>query len=137
MEDGLFSWSDFMVQFLKNQVTKSLGLSLHVNRMWTKRNDHAPKSECVFIFIYVLKKGKFEKFRFDHSFVFSYLHLLFLPQKKSLKFDYNNIFLPKALVFFYHSTSFATPTTKLIGLCHWTMYASIYVFWGAQTSWSL
>ena len=51
MEDGLFSWSDLMVQlpwsdFLKNQFTKPLGSSLGVNQMWTKRNDHAPKSEC-------------------------------------------------------------------------------------------
>jgi len=27
-----------------------LGPSLGVNRMWTKKNDHAPKSECVEFF---------------------------------------------------------------------------------------
>ena len=43
MKDGLFSWSDLS----KNQFTKSLGLSLGVNWMWTKRNDHAPKIERV------------------------------------------------------------------------------------------
>ena len=41
--DGPISRSDF----LKNQFTKLLGSSLGVNRMWTKRNHHAPKSECV------------------------------------------------------------------------------------------
>ena len=52
MEDGLFSWSNLMVQlsrsYLKiNKFMKPLGPSLGVNRMWTKRNDHAPKNECV------------------------------------------------------------------------------------------
>ena len=45
-----FPWLDMMVQllwsdFLKKQITKPLGPSLGVNRMWIKRNDHAPKSE--------------------------------------------------------------------------------------------
>ena len=49
-------WPFSMVQlpwfdFLKNQLTKSLGPSLGVNQMWTKRNDHAPKSECVLMFL--------------------------------------------------------------------------------------
>ena len=49
MEDGLFPWSDLMVQlpwpdFLENQFTKPLGPSLGVNRMWIKKNDHAPRS---------------------------------------------------------------------------------------------
>jgi hypothetical protein len=36
-----------VAQFLeRNQFGKSLGSSLGVNRMWTERNDHAPKSEC-------------------------------------------------------------------------------------------
>ena len=37
--NGLSSWSDF----LKKLVLKALGPSLGVNRMWTKKNDHAPK----------------------------------------------------------------------------------------------
>ena len=41
---------DFMVQlpwsdFLKYQFTKPLGPSLGVNQMWTKRNNHTPKSD--------------------------------------------------------------------------------------------
>ena len=52
MDDGLFPWFDFMFQlpwsdFLKLQFTKRVGPSLGVNQMWTKRNDHAPKNECV------------------------------------------------------------------------------------------
>ena len=47
-------------------------------------------------------KGNFErKKEEDHSLVFSYL---------ILKFYYNNI---SCHVFFYHSTSFASPTTKI------------------------
>jgi hypothetical protein len=52
VEDDLLPWSDFIFQFLgsdflENQFIKLLGPSLGVNGMWTKRNDHAPKSECV------------------------------------------------------------------------------------------
>jgi hypothetical protein len=51
MDDGLFMWSDLMVQLpwsdsFKNQFTNILGPSLGVNQMWTERNDHAPESEC-------------------------------------------------------------------------------------------
>jgi len=47
MEDGLFSWSDFMVQLpwfdsLKEQFTKPLGLSLGVKRMWTNLGEFTP-----------------------------------------------------------------------------------------------
>ena len=54
MEDGLFPWSNF--HGLVSQ--KSLGPSLVVNRMWTKRNDHASESACADI--YMSKKGSFE-----------------------------------------------------------------------------
>jgi hypothetical protein len=48
MEDGIFSWSNFhgLISY-KNQFIKSLGPSLGVNQMWTKRSDHTPRSECV------------------------------------------------------------------------------------------
>jgi hypothetical protein len=98
MEDGIFPWSDLMAQLswfksLNNQFTKPLSPSLGVNRMWTKRSDHAPKSECADFIQYMVKKGSFEnKLEFDHSFVFSYLHLLF--RKKIIKNHYNNISLP-------------------------------------------
>jgi hypothetical protein len=67
MEDGLYPWSRFIVQlpwsnFLKNQFTKPLGPSLGVNQMWTKRSDHAPKSECAdFLKKQLLKNGSFER----------------------------------------------------------------------------
>jgi hypothetical protein len=34
---------------------------------------------------------------------------------------YNHIFLPWALAFFYHTTSFASLTAKPIGPCQWIM----------------
>ena len=52
-------WSDF----LTNQVTKPLGPSLGVNRMWTQSNDHARKSECSDFFIYTHKKEVLKKFQ--------------------------------------------------------------------------
>ena len=39
-----------MARFLKKQVMNPLGPSLGVNQMWTKKDDHAPKSECVDLF---------------------------------------------------------------------------------------
>ena len=39
------------------------------------------------------------------------------PRKHSLKYYYNNISLPWAFIFFYQSTSFASPNTKLV----WTI----------------
>jgi hypothetical protein len=55
MKDGLFMWSDLMVQlswsnFFKDQFTKSLSLSLGVNQMCTKRIDHAPRNGCADFF---------------------------------------------------------------------------------------
>ena len=92
-----------------------LSPSIGVSQLWTKRNDHAPKSECADYFNICPKKGSFEKLKFDHSFVFYYFHLLFF-QKKSLKIYYSNILCHGPLVFFYHSTSFASHHKT-----HWTM----------------
>ena len=68
----------FMVRLLKKSVLKALGPSLGVNRMWTKKNDHASKSECADFFLIRAQKGQFKKkFEFDHSLVFSWASLLF------------------------------------------------------------
>ena len=95
-----------------------LSFSLDVNQMWTKRNDHAPKNECVH-FLNICPKGvDFLLFyfilEFDHSIVFSCLCLLLPPIiciyiYISLKFYYNNIVSYGALVFFYQSIYFASP----------------------------
>ena len=61
MEDVLFQWSEFMVQLLNRLVLKVLGPSLGVNQIWTKKNDHAAKNECAGFFLYMFKKGSFEK----------------------------------------------------------------------------
>lgn len=42
--------------FLENQFTKSVGPSLGVNCTWTKRNEHAPKSECAYFLQYNMSK---------------------------------------------------------------------------------
>ena len=100
--------SDFMVQLpwsdlLKtNQFTKPLGPSLDVNRMWTKRNDHAPKSECANLNFYfnIYQKGHFwEEEKKTQGWPFSCLRPLFLKKEKekkkkkkfSFKIYYNNI----------------------------------------------
>jgi hypothetical protein len=49
-------WTHFLKK--KNQFTKPLGPSLGVNRIWTKRNDHASKSECAYVFN-ICPKGQF------------------------------------------------------------------------------
>ena len=54
------------------------------------------------------KKGNFKIFKFDHSLVFSYLHLLFPPKKFSLKIYYNIISLPCALAFLFFIFCFFT-----------------------------
>ena len=83
-----------------NQFTKPLGPDLGVNRMWMRRNDHAPKVN-VLIFFYYVQKGSFEKkIKFDYSFVFSWLHPLF-PNKNFKKVYYNNISLPWTLASFF------------------------------------
>ena len=123
----------FVVQFLFKKITQPLGPPLGIKRMWTKRNDNAPKK--MNLFWYMSKKGSFEKFRFGHSFAFSYLHLLF--PKKSLKSYYSNASLSWAFAFFYHSTSFTSPTAKLVKPCQRMMQALKCVFRGPQIPWSL
>ena len=59
-------WPCPMVQlrwfgFLRNQFMRPLGPSLGVNPMWTKRNDHAPKSECADLFFIYAQKINFEE----------------------------------------------------------------------------
>ena len=77
-------WLDgptFMVRFLQFSSTKPLGPLLGVNRMWTKRNDHAPKNECAHYFnIICAKRAILKKIKFDHSLVFIFSS----PQKSFL-----------------------------------------------------
>jgi hypothetical protein len=88
-----------MVRFLQksNKVTKPLGPSLG-RRMWTKRNDHAPKSECAHFLIYT-QKGNFEKTSSLTILLSSLVFIFSSPNKNSLKMYYNNIFLPWAPTF--------------------------------------
>jgi hypothetical protein len=65
MKDGFLPWSNFhgpiFVKINKNQFTKPLGPSLGVNRVWTKRNNYAPKIECVGFFNICPKRTILEK----------------------------------------------------------------------------
>ena len=70
------SWSNF----LKNQFTKPLGPSLGLSRMWTKRNDHAPKSECVDFFNICPKKAVLKK-NSSLTILFSSLKFIFSSPK--------------------------------------------------------
>ena len=45
-------WSNYFI----NVFSKPLGLSLGVNRTWTKRSDHAPKSGCADFFLICSKR---------------------------------------------------------------------------------
>jgi hypothetical protein len=56
--------------------------------MWTKRNNHASKHECVDSFNICPKEAVFKKnkkIKVDHFLVFSCLGLLFPPKKYSLE----------------------------------------------------
>ena len=99
-----FPWSNLMVQlswsdFLKNQFTKPLGPSLIVNRMWTKRNDHAPNNECVDFFNICPKKAILKQLKFGHFCGLLLSSSPLSPKKHSLKIYYNNFSLPWTLVF--------------------------------------
>jgi hypothetical protein len=72
------------------------------------------------IFSCMLTNGSIFKFKFDHIFFF-FFFIFSSPRKIKLKIYYSDVSLPWALAFFYHSTSFASPTTKPIGLCQWIM----------------
>ena len=50
-----------MVQLHKRLVLRALGPSLGVNQMWTKKSDHAPKSEGADFFNTCPKKGYLEE----------------------------------------------------------------------------
>ena len=125
MEDGLCSWSNFygLIPLKKNQFTEPLGPSLlGVNWMWTTRDDHAPKSECVDLFNVCPKRAYLKmkvKIKFDHSLVFSCHHLLFPPKKniiRNLIWHHFSAMGPCLFFSFYYNTSFASPIAKSIGL---------------------
>ena len=88
--------------------------------MWTKWNDHAPKSECANFMEYMPKKGSFEKEKkrkIEYSLAFSCLHLPYPPQKKN--FYHNNISLLRVLALFLLECLFCFSHHKT----RWTMLA--------------
>ena len=59
-EHGKFMVQLLWSEFLKKKM-RALGPSQRVNQMWTKKNDHAPKSERIDFFNTCPKEGHFEK----------------------------------------------------------------------------
>jgi hypothetical protein len=70
-----------MVRLLKKLVLKALGPSVGVNRMWTKKNYHAPKSDCGLFYLFIFntcpERAVLKKFKFAHSLVFYWASLVF------------------------------------------------------------
>ena len=105
-------WSNFHgpISF-KKHFTKPLGPSLDVNCMSIKRNDHAPKSECAKLF------NLWPNDSIQYSqFISLLLSSCSLPKNNSIKNYCSNIFI-MGFDFYCCSTSFASPTAKLIGPC--------------------
>ena len=101
-------WSDF----LTNQVTKPLGPSLGVNRMWTQRNDMHEKVNVVIFLIYTQKRKFCKNFKLGRSLVFSCLHLLF-PKKNHQKFIIR--------AFLFHGPLPFSTRAPPVGPCQWIM----------------
>ena len=104
MEDGIFSWSNFHgLISLKKSIYKAFGpltrCKLNVDQEeqpCTKRNDHAPKSECAGFFFNICPKGQFwfKKNASLNVLLSSLVFIFFPPNKISLKLSRNNISLP-------------------------------------------
>jgi hypothetical protein len=67
----------FIGRLCKSLVLKALGHPVGVNRMWTKKNDHAPKTECADLFFNTCPKSALLKklSSFDEHLSFVGLHL--------------------------------------------------------------
>ena len=88
-----------------------IGCNLNVDQeIWPcTKSEYA---EFIYLFIYV-QKGNFKKNQVWPFFVFSCLHLLF-HLKKSLKFYYNNMYLPGAFAFFTTTPFLPLPMQNLL-----------------------
>ena len=143
MDHGRWSfslWSNFHGPIsYKIQFTKFLGSSLGLNRMWTKRNDHASKSDCVdFFFNISLKTAVLGKKNASLTIFLSSFVFIFSSPRKHFIIN---------LVWWYFSTMdpyFSLPE-HLFYLSHrktcWTMLVNNvghkYVFQGPWMPWSL
>ena len=102
MEDGIFSWSNFHGPISKKTIYKAFGpltrCKPNVDQKWMIMHQ---KMNVLVFFNSCLTKAivDFFKSKFNHSLVYSCLHLLF--PKKFIEKYYNNISLPWILVFFY------------------------------------
>ena len=141
IEVGLISWADFMVQFawshfLINQFTKPLGLSLGVNQMWTKKNDHAPKSECYDLFNICPKRAFLKK---NSSLIillsflgFTCIHFLLNVSKMWLKNLLTIIFLLKKNERFDLYVFNTIYMSHVACVTHWALFATRFTMLWAQ-----
>ena len=111
MKDGPFPWSNLMVQlpwydFLKRRFTKPLHHSVGVNQMWTKRNDHAPKSEYTFNFNVCPKRAVLKNWSL--TILLSCLLFIFSSPKKHHWIFIITIFLCHGPLSFFTTTPFWT-----------------------------
>ena len=91
--------------------------SLGVNRMWTKRNDCAPKSECVDFYNICPKRVFLDFFPSSTILLSSLVFSFFTSTKNPLKSHYKNISLPWAIAFFLLKHLFCLSHRKT----HWIM----------------
>jgi hypothetical protein len=82
-----------MVRLLEKLVLIALGPSLGVNQMWTKKNDHAPKSEGVDLLNTCPKRAVLKKKKSSLTILLSSLglHLLSLLVKCVTKMRLANL----------------------------------------------
>ena len=105
IEDGLCEWSEFMVRiswsdFIKKIILRVFNPSLGVNRMGTKKNEHALKSEFVDLIIIHARKGQFRK---KKVWPFSCLFLGFTCPTHASKSQLLSPMIPQILWFYIHS----------------------------------
>ena len=114
--DGIFPWSNF----LKKQFTKPLFSLLGVNRMWTKRNDHAPKTSCAGFLNICPKEEVLKKIQVQPFSCLLMPSLVFTSKKnkKSHKYIIPILFCHELLIFFFLLEHlFSSPTGKPVGSC--------------------
>ena len=133
-----FTWIQDTCKILKSWVTKLWQRNLdleatnymqnHTNSIiWACHTHHTQKTQF-------WKEKKIQ----NQGWSFSCLLLATstLPQTQiHYKITITTFLCHGPLSFSYWSTSFASPTTKPVGPCQWTLQASKHVFWGPQTPW--
>ena len=111
-----------MVRFLEIPIYKAFGpLTMCKQNVGQEEWPCTRKWTCWF-FLNMPQQGNFGKKRrikFDHSLIFTCLHLLFHLKHFIKNFIITSFLCHGPLPFSYHSTYFAPPTTKPVRPCQW------------------